>query len=1293
MAANCSDIRPCSPLLTHRKTCWARLATFATALMLSGCAALQIDVDVYKGPLINNEDIQRDQVLSMALSAKPLLLELRNKLLDSVKPNWHDSKAEQRRSTLTANQLDELAKDAVDDPKRNALRSARQLNNVITFYDDLGEPRMRSTANFIEEQEKIYERLLLKANAMLADRNNRYSDVKRSPVYRQAHEAQAVVWAELVALFHDVASAQAYTATSDAARANLLHELAHRIAERTQPWLVACVLKFNASLAKRLRGAQANPGPTDAVWNSARYRTARTALARALERNPVEGVWALQQIDTLLRSGQPSACFNAQSAGAKMPSEATHDWFANTGLTREPRLGGKAESSDADNDDSDQPKSLVELIAGLYSLGASGFDHGRTHLGIDSLADRYANLRNRANRFAASDAAGKADRDSALSEFRRVEHLLVDLATRMQFLATNLWLLEDGAASSDYANANAYRVDGSQNQPTAAANTGLNTDDLARYKTMMEAIANNLLVHADDLRNRAQYKERQTSQGPVERDAAGAAFALSSDAAFAAIEQGLLDAKNKASTLETGASTLDIKITELNEAIGKRKTEFAAVIKTAQALAEQARSISDLALTLGVGQGAKAAKDVGDDGAAQRKNDADVADKKLNKTSDPAEVTQETLREELAAWLKPELAIYTSPALLSHPRGVRLASALLGLETFKVSEPLPSGPRKQQLASFKLRVVQARDAALRASAEDPPLKLDLEGARLGSQLEKAQQAQQAQRDKLPFLPTADAVAALTQVKSVKLAVLAELAASPAAIDFSSTQRMLSKHLAKAEKEAAAGGSAKAELAVALKAVEQLPPLSRLEVAQLPADSKAIDVLDAVIAQLRYKAIEAERLFGSKSETTERATAALARAMKDREQQIFIRPSSTYLRSVYTATSLQTDPTLGHRNMLLDQFKNVVRNDKVDRTRIDMDKTFWQNINTVRVSASGASNFVLAKDDVGNWYVKAMGADPQAMINAAKGMALYSMGGRINTNLLRVDELQQKIEAEKDPAKATALRNELTAINNTDGAPAVGARSETLSLFVKNYDAQTATHLKDLAAALAGDLYFAEIQKRWAESLKAPGDPKALDKLFVDPEVSKHMADARTAADAEKTGKDAAAALIKAMQSLQRLRGTLKTLVRSQAALTATEAGEVSAKTTAINGAKLKLADAEKLVGESNDALLLVIGQLDAAKTTGDSAKVATEEVKVDLARKLDTSRRNDFKGARTSLAGDEEKLKSAEAVLAAAKKRQQDAIDDVDKVLKTAVSELADKRVRVVEETQTAVKVIGRSSP
>src|SRR6266536_2084012 len=50
------------------------------AVMVTGCAVLTIDVDVYKGSMANHEDVQIEQLVSLANGAKPLIIQLRDHL-------------------------------------------------------------------------------------------------------------------------------------------------------------------------------------------------------------------------------------------------------------------------------------------------------------------------------------------------------------------------------------------------------------------------------------------------------------------------------------------------------------------------------------------------------------------------------------------------------------------------------------------------------------------------------------------------------------------------------------------------------------------------------------------------------------------------------------------------------------------------------------------------------------------------------------------------------------------------------------------------------------------------------------------------------------------------------------------------------------------------------------------------------------------------------------------------------------------------------------------------------------
>src|SRR4051794_37980273 len=58
-------------------------AAAVLAALLAGCAVLKIDVDVYKGALQNQPDVQTQQVVTLASAAKPLLVRLRYELEES----------------------------------------------------------------------------------------------------------------------------------------------------------------------------------------------------------------------------------------------------------------------------------------------------------------------------------------------------------------------------------------------------------------------------------------------------------------------------------------------------------------------------------------------------------------------------------------------------------------------------------------------------------------------------------------------------------------------------------------------------------------------------------------------------------------------------------------------------------------------------------------------------------------------------------------------------------------------------------------------------------------------------------------------------------------------------------------------------------------------------------------------------------------------------------------------------------------------------------------------------------
>lgn len=71
-----------------------RILVLAVALVQGGCAVLTVDVDMYKGPLANEETVIAEQIKAEIIGAKSLLFTLRNKLEESNGDNPYLKKYE-----------------------------------------------------------------------------------------------------------------------------------------------------------------------------------------------------------------------------------------------------------------------------------------------------------------------------------------------------------------------------------------------------------------------------------------------------------------------------------------------------------------------------------------------------------------------------------------------------------------------------------------------------------------------------------------------------------------------------------------------------------------------------------------------------------------------------------------------------------------------------------------------------------------------------------------------------------------------------------------------------------------------------------------------------------------------------------------------------------------------------------------------------------------------------------------------------------------------------------------------
>ena len=161
----------------------------------------------------------------------------------------------------------------------------------------------------------------------------------------------------------------------------------------------------------------------------------------------------------------------------------------------------------------------------------------------------------------------------------------------------------------------------------------------------------------------------------------------------------------------------------------------------------------------------------------------------------------------------------------------------------------------------------------------------------------------------------------------------------------------------------------------------------------------------------------------------RVRTALETAYEQRAGMAYIRPPGAYLRTSFAATGLQQSARLGWRNMLdqhfwqgqisasspfqwLDRVFGGDSEAKFEQDRLDtlseIDKQFWQNINSVRLAGAGNTNYVLVKDDIGNWYAKGLEADPESIFDGIFSNALFALGTPLNANFLQQVEIRRAL---------------------------------------------------------------------------------------------------------------------------------------------------------------------------------------------------------------------------------------------------------------------------------------------
>jgi len=122
---------------------WGKLLGVATLSIAASCAVLTVDVDVYKGPMANEPDVQAQQLTAMAVAARPVLIRLRDSIEE---PLWAADKVKFEREVK--------GQPFVHD--RELIKSAQGLdvNRVLGLYLDQVDPVV---ASFVGQGRDIFE--------------------------------------------------------------------------------------------------------------------------------------------------------------------------------------------------------------------------------------------------------------------------------------------------------------------------------------------------------------------------------------------------------------------------------------------------------------------------------------------------------------------------------------------------------------------------------------------------------------------------------------------------------------------------------------------------------------------------------------------------------------------------------------------------------------------------------------------------------------------------------------------------------------------------------------------------------------------------------------------------------------------------------------------------------------------------------------------------------------------------------------------------------------------------------
>jgi hypothetical protein len=995
-----------------------------TALFGAGCAVMTIDVDVYKGPLANSEEVQLEQLTVMANSAKPLLIALKDELQQAdsdFSGTSHGSSPAMRPASLITNWIDPILSlyndrsspefSSFDDragailrqytlqsrilnptnedltvqqhlaqallpyqretngiligfsaylnsaykvptsifvPAKIALDQGRHLTgkwpDSVPPYTQWADYSITAEFRWLENAEFVEQLLDLDASSIEIAPNLRRSIVETVSENARAYARCRRALQELYQLELDFVSNASFSRTDRTNDLRLLPDFARCLAEMTSPKRLRFVFaatnfipgsqRFQERLLFHLAHRSGDAVTNNTTFWSGKDEQANESLVRALK-------------SVILEEPVSSAAFLSQAHDI-LPREIL---TPEQGFTRDFSLPKSSPEGDATL----WPE-VFRKEDGLYGLPKGPVHYGspvNAHITPETLASWMGSVLQGAGAFERGrQVLGldslveryleyySIDRSSAETQARAdfLMRELVYFSERTLFMANNIILLQRGDQ----------------------------TEKLAR---ILQSIGNAILSQVDEVHQRRNYAERQQINTPAALQAYREAMTLDS----LVVLNGHID------SLATKLSAISSNVAQKAESY---REAFQAATSATNAVTKAKDYVDTMALLLESINRDQQSAFSAISGSTSPKALLVSYLSFVQGASQSTEGDREKARQ-LKAFL-PDYAKGVSDNTSAKDQAITELKAILQKDSNSAWDSWKTEEEKRDKLVVKLEQAK-NDKAEAENAEKTAQSIvdELRGRTPGV----AQRVQSLQ------LTASDSgVIVLADTLQTDL----------------STQKTSSKSEdQKTEEEKKADRQAEDKRKLLQKALAEVKSwphsgpgksLAAAANAQRPAE-----VWTVFISQLEFERAEAYR--NGQSATAASIENALRVALQHRADLAYLRPASTFLRNSYLVSSFQTGNKLAWKNTLAQQGRRQLpfaaslseNNPKDIRTIAEIDKQFWQNINQVRVAGGGNSNYILAKDDVGNWYVKEYSTDPKQVIESMQKLATFAIGPAVGAS--------------------------------------------------------------------------------------------------------------------------------------------------------------------------------------------------------------------------------------------------------------------------------------------------------